>query len=312
MVGMWLNSPMAGSPEVSLVLFTVLTQMAVGVLAFLLVTRLIKKEQVVSADGATLTRRVVFISLAAAIVGSLIALVHVGHAARAYRALFYHLSSWMGKEALFLSLFMVSLLIYAWFLVKGSGAKVGFEVFAFVTGVLGILSSSLLYAVLGSVPSWNNIFTVLYFFLSLLLLGGSLFAVILVLKLKSDGEAVKDLAESYLKAFASIFTGILIIALVVTAGYLFYLGSGGREAKETLSAMTGSVIFWLRIVVGFLAPLVLTVSLRKMLGKGEAVKKTFSYVVGVFGLLFIGEILGRLLFFATSAMHTMGGTGTPY
>lgn len=312
MVGMWLKSPMVGSLELSLVFFTVLTQMAVGALAFLFVTRLTKKEQVISADVATLTKRVVFISLVAVIIGSLIALAHVGHAVRTYRALVYHLSSWMGKEALFLALFTLSLLIYASLLAKGSGAKIGFEVFASITGILGVLSSSLLYAILGSVPSWNNIFTVIYFFLSLLFLGGSLFAAIIVLKLKSNEEAVKNLAESYLGTFASIFTPLLIGAVVVTAGYLFYLGSGGREAKETLSTMTGSIIFWLRIVVGFLAPLVLIVLLKKMISKGEAATKSLSYVAGVFGLLFIGEILGRLLFFATSAMHTIGGTGTPY
>src|SRR6185369_7826568 len=167
----WTKSPMVGSLEIPLVLLTVLSQMAVGALVFLLFARFRRKEQVLSADAATLTRQVVYISLAAVTVGTALSLTHIGHAVRAYRALFYHLSSWMGLEALFLALFSLSLLVYAVLLFKGSGPRIGLEVFASIAGLSGIVSSALIYSALGSVPSWNNIFTVLFFFLSFLLLG---------------------------------------------------------------------------------------------------------------------------------------------
>jgi DMSO reductase anchor subunit len=307
----WTKSPMVGSLEIPLVLLTVFTQMAVGALVFLLVTRFTRKEQVLSADSVTLTKQVVHISLAAIIVGTAISLTHIGHAVKVYRALFYHLSSWMGMEALFLALFSLSLLVYTVLLFKGSGPRIGLEVFASIAGLSGIVSSALIFAVLGSVPSWNNIFTVLFFILSFLLLGGSLFGVIVISKLRSNVEAVKNLAESYLKSFVTIFTPLLVAAIVITAVYLFYLGSKGPEAAATLHAMVGSIAFWLRVVVGFLAPLFLIVTLKKAINMGETVKFA-SYIYGIFLFLLAGELLGRVLFFSTSVMHAMQGSGTPY
>lgn len=307
----WSKSPMVGSLEIPLVILTVFSQMAVGAMVFLFITRLSRKEQVLSADGVMLTKNVVYISLAAVVAGTAISLAHIGSVVRAYRALFYHLSSWMGMEALFLAIFSAAVLVYAVLLSKGSGPRVGLEVFASIAGLLGILSSSLIYAVLGSVPSWNNIFSVLFFFLSFLLLGGSLFGVIVISKLKPDGEAVKYLAESYLKSFITIFPPLLVAALVITAAYLFYLGSKGPETAATLHAMVGSIPFWLRVAIGFLAPLYLIITLKKAVGRGETVKFA-SYMYGVFILLLAGELLGRVLFFSTSVMHVMQGTGTPY
>lgn len=308
---MWSQSPMVGSTELSLVLFTVLVQMSVGAIVFLLLTRLTRKEQAVSADSVILTRQVVYLSLALTVVGILASFTHLGHAARAYRALFFHLSSWMGRESLFLGLFLVSLLAYALLLSKGGGPKVGIEFFAAITGFLGVLSSSLVYSVLGSVPSWNNIFSVLFFLITFVLTGASLFAVVIASKLKSEQEAVKNLAASYMRSLGSILVPVLAAAIVLTGGYLFYLGGRGPEAAATMGSLTGSALFWLRIVVGLIVPLFLLLTLKKLVNKGE-IAKAASYTYGVFILLLAGELLGRVLFFGSSVMHTIGGNGTPY
>lgn len=307
----WLRSPMVGSPELSLVLLTVLSQVAVGAVAFLLFTRFKKKEQAVSADDLSLTRQVVYVSFAFVVVALLASLTHVGHAVRAYRALFYHLSSWMGKEALFLSLFSFSLFVYTILLLKGSGPRKGIEIFAAITGLLGVLSGSLIYTVLGSVPSWNSVFSILFFFLSSLLVGASLFGMISMRKLKSHVEVVKDSCESYSKSIAAVIMPLLIVAIAITVVYLIYLGSRGPEARASLGALVGSFLFWVRIVIGFIAPLFLAVMVKKLLSSGN-IAKAATYVSGVFILLLVGETLGRVLFFSTSVIHTIGGNGTPY
>ncbi|MEK6672791.1 MAG: DmsC/YnfH family molybdoenzyme membrane anchor subunit [Nitrospirota bacterium] len=307
----WLRSPMVGNMEFSLVLFTVLSQMAVGVVVFLLFTRLTRKEEAVTADFTTLTQQVVFISLALIIVGGLASLAHLGQIARAYRALFLNLSSWMGKEALFLGLFSLSLVVYAGRLMRGGSPNVGLEFVAAVTGILGILSSSLVYAVLNSVPSWNNVFSILFFILTFVLTGASLFGTIIAYKLSSGQDGVKSLAQNYMKSFAALLMPVLIAAMLVTFGYIFYLGSRGPEATSSMNSMLGNFFFWLRVIVGFLGPIFLIAALKKLIKSGETAKAA-SYVYGVFILLLAGEVLGRILFFSSSVMHTIGGNGTPY
>lgn len=307
----WSISPMIGNTEFSLVLFTVLIQMAVGAIVFLLITRLTRKEQFFSAEAAHLTRQVVYVSLLLAVVGIIASLVHLGHAVRAYRALFHHLSSWMGRESLLLGLFTAALAVYALLLKKGSGPNIGLEFIAAVTGVLGVLSSALVYGVLGSVPSWNNVFSVLFFLLTFILTGASLFGAIIVSRLKANPNAVKSLAESYLKSLASLLLPVIGAAIVITAGYLFYLGGRGPAAAASMSALTGSILFWVRVIIGLIVPLYLVFALKKLVGAGDTTRAA-SYAYGIFVLVLAGELMGRVLFYSSSVMQMMGGNGSPY
>jgi len=311
MVGMWLQSPLVGQPDFPLVFFTIFLQMSVGMIVVLLLTKLYRREDVLSADSAALTRQVVNVSLILVIAGSIASLAHLGQPMKSYRALYYHLSSWMGQEVLLVGLFTLSLLAYAIILSRGGSPKPAIEIFAAITGVLSILASSMIYAALASVPSWHSIFTVLFFILSSLFLGASLFAVILIWNSKSGAAPAIHLAENNLKTFTAAFLPLLIAATIITAGYLIYLGFGGPEEKKTLSAMMGSLIFWSRVAVGFLLPFFLMLQLKKMALKTD-VAGALSYASAVFVTLLAGELAGRVLFFSTAVMHTIGGSGTPY
>lgn len=307
----WSRSPIVGSTEIPLVLFTVLIQMAVGVMVFLLFSRLTRKEQALPGDAAAATRQIVYISLALTVAGVIASLVHLGHPVRAYRALFHHLSSWMGREAAFLGIFSLLLLLYAVLLRKGSGPKIGIEFLAAITGFLGVLSSALVYTALGSVPSWSNMFSILFFLLTFVLTGAALFGMIIAMRLKTDPGSVKGLAGSQLKSLASILMLVLAASIVITGGYMFYLGGRGTVASASMNALTGNAFFWVRIVVGLVVPFYLAATLKKLIDKGDA-GRVATYASGVFILLFAGEILGRVLFFTSSVMHTVGGSGTPY
>lgn len=302
---------MAGSMEFSLVLFTVLSQMSVGLVIFLLYLRLARKEGTVTAAFTALTQQVVFISLALIIVGGLASIAHLGQMVRAYRAFFFNLSSWMGKETLFLGIFSLLLVVYAWRLIRGGSPNIGIEFAVAVTGILGLISSSMIYAVLGSVPSWNNVFSVLFFLLTFVLTGASLFGAIMAYKLSSGQDGAKSLAQNYMKSLAALLTTVLIAAMLVTIGYILYLGSRGPEATSSMNSMLGSFFFWLRVIVGFLIPIIMLAVLKKLMKSGETARAA-SYVYGVFILLLAGEVLGRILFFSSSVIHTIGGNGTPY
>jgi len=130
MVGMWLQSPLVGQPDFPLVFFTIFLQMSVGMIVVLLLTKLYRREDVLSADSAALTRQVVNVSLILAIAGSIASLAHLGQPMKSYRALYYHLSSWMGQEVLLVGLFTLSLLAYAIILSRGGSPKPAIEIFA--------------------------------------------------------------------------------------------------------------------------------------------------------------------------------------
>jgi anaerobic dimethyl sulfoxide reductase subunit C (anchor subunit) len=304
---------MIGQSELILAVPTVLIQMSIGAMACLFLTKLSSAELFATAEGKALESRVVFGSLVLSAGGMIAATTHLAYPLGSWLMPISQLStSWLSRESLFYLLFIVALVVYAIKLFSGKPVGSGLAMFASVVGLLAVLSGAMIYAVIGGVPSWNNAFTVLLFLMTFLLLGSAMFGLVLSMGLGSiQNDTVKNMAKDAFKSRVLVLLPLLILSLIVTIAYLAFVGSKGEAGSASFQMMIGSSLFWVRLIVGFVAPLLLVMALKGAFVKGSY-GTVFPYTVGVFVLILVGEILGRVIFYSTSVSVAMGGGGTPY
>jgi anaerobic dimethyl sulfoxide reductase subunit C (anchor subunit) len=222
-------------------------------------------------------------------VSMLASLGHLGHPLEAYRASAHFGTSWLSREVIMFGLFFLVTVAYYWQWRSGASRRlVGMAGVA--VALLALLSSGMVY-VLPAIPAWNNLGPVLFFFLTAATLGPLFVAALLKSKQYELGENLFRFVA------AALSCGLISFAL-----YLSLLISAGDVAAHTgWNIMLGGN-FWLRLLIGWIAPLSLlayVLSRRKW-----AVSR---YVAVLFVLVFIGELLGRGLFYGSAIAVTVFG-----
>lgn len=291
-----------GDWEWPLILFTVLRQIAIGII--LMLWWLDRDREHLDPK---LFKQGVHVSGGLLILALLASLFHLGHPEAAYRALAHLGSSWLSREILLFLLTFLAWIYLFWqsrqqtsrralgskaatittaeIAVGGqqSGNRpLGLSITA-VLGLLGIVSSAMIY-VLPRVPAWNNVGPVLFFLLTTGLLGA---LVTLVL----GGKLLQPAQKKLLLQWA---LGCTILSLLLSVIYGSML-SGSAEGTASLNFLLSSPLFWVRALLGWLAPLLLLVSLLK----NTRVDKT-NLILTVTLLAGLGEVLGRALFYLSA------------
>ncbi|MBC2721436.1 DmsC/YnfH family molybdoenzyme membrane anchor subunit [Desulfosporosinus sp.] len=290
-----------GDWEWPLILFTVLGQIAIGII--LMLWWLARNRNL----NIQLFKRGVHVSGGLLLIALLASLFHLGHPEAAYRALAHLGSSWLSREILFFLLTFLAW-IYLFRLSRqqtsshtlGSGASIittaetaaggqptsnlslGLGITSLL-GLLGIASSAMIY-VLPRVPAWNNGGPVLFFLLTTGLLGALCTLVL--------GGNLLQTAQK--KLLLQVSLGCTIFSLILSVIYGSML-SASMEGAASLNYLLSSPLFWVRALVSWLAPLLLLVIILKSpdLGKKNLIL-TVTLLVG------LGEILGRALFYLSA------------
>jgi len=291
-----------GDWEWPLILFTVLGQIAIGIILMLwwldrdrdpLDTKLF--NQSVYAAGGLLS------------IALLASLLHLGHPLAAYRTLAHLGSSWLSREIL---LFLLTFLGWIYLFLQSRHLSVS-QVFGSratsitaaqtaagghqtrnrslglgitsVLGLMGVISSAMIY-VLPRVPAWNNVAPVLFFLLTTALLGA-------LSTLVLGGKLLKAAQR---KLLLQVSLGCTITSLLIFSIYASML-SVSIEGAATLTFLINSPLFWTRALLGWFAPLLLFISLLK----NSQVNKT-NLIFTVTLLVALGEVLGRALFYLSA------------
>jgi DMSO reductase anchor subunit len=265
------------SMELSLVLFTVLAQMAVG----LTVMSTIRQWAVVEGPGVRV-RSEWLAALVLLVIGVVAGLFHVGHWASFPRMLTHLSTSWLSREALSFLVFGLLVAVALVLMLKQITNVILLTITAAV-GLWSVFVSGMVY----SPPSFtalNNLLPFLFFLLTAAILGssvGSYFA----------GEDKRPLLRRFL--IGSLVVG-LVVYLVVPGVWL----SGTAVMEKTGLSYLGSIWYWLRIVVGLALPLVVVIAAK-------------TIPIWVPPLLVASEIVGRIIFFSHT-VHTSANIGSPY
>ncbi|HWQ40477.1 MAG TPA: DmsC/YnfH family molybdoenzyme membrane anchor subunit [Desulfosporosinus sp.] len=291
-----------GDWEWPLILFTVLGQIAIGIILMLWYL-----DREVDQLDAKLFKQGVLVSGVLLALALLASLFHLGHPEAAYRSLAHLSSSWLSREILFFLLTFLAWIYLFWqsrhltiIRTLGPGAtpittaeiaagkqqsanhSLGLGITS-ILGLLGIASSAMIY-VLPRVPAWNNVGPVLFFLLTTGLLGA---LVTLVL----GGKLLQTVQKKRLLQW-SLGCTILSLLLYVVYGSML---NGSAEGTASLNFLLNSPLFWIRALVGWLAPLLLLVSILK---KPQLDKTTLILTVTLLAVL--GEVLGRALFYLSA------------
>lgn len=270
--------------EWAVVLFTVLSQMAVG--AFVTLWVLDRRTKKIGQKlGAFVSKGIVLITG----IGLAVSTGHLGHPMEAYRALSHIGTSWLSAEILLFGIFFALTLVYGYQWHQGMERKFIGEVGS-VIALLAVVSSGMIY-VLPARPAWNNIGPILFFLLTAATLGPLFISALFKMKNYQLGKNLY------------IFEGaVLVVGLTNFLLYLSMLMSMGDVGALTGKNMIMSGFFWPRLLVGWLVPM--SIIAYTGLQKEWNISR---WIVALFVLTFIGELLGRGMFYSSVTALTMFG-----
>lgn len=271
--------------EFPLVFFTVLSQLAAGAaVTLVLLDYFTDKIEFSSGKKATLTILIVTgLSMG-------ISLLHLGTPLNAYRALTHLGSSWLSREVALFSLLAAMLLLYYFQWKDNNPLRKQIGLGIAVIAIVGVLSSGMVY-VLPAVPAWNNFSTILFFLLTSVVLG-PLF-LLAFLKTKDD-TGFSGLVKLSGMALVASFLCFLV--------YVSALLSGSGESALTGANMAGDAFFLLRVLLNWILPLGLFVWI---MAKKKVIE--YKFVISLFALVLIGELIGRYLFYYSAVALKVAG-----
>jgi formate dehydrogenase iron-sulfur subunit len=268
-----LNRVRPERPHWPLVFMTVLTQLSVGAFAAIWLLQIFGPQA-----------RLNIAALVSLAVGGLAlgaSTMHLGRPVYAYRALKMWKRSWLSREVLLFGLFSKIAFVYAallWLNLAGSRIAGAMTV---VAGLSGVTASACIYLVRPR-PTWRSKHTIAEFYLAGALLGPLLAA------------NIGFRAQSWLITAAVVAAGLQLLNLVVK--FLWLVSSDTFELKASarlLSTQLRSLLLLrgaLLVMGGIILPL------RAHVAAG---------LVLAFAAAFIGEIIGRYLFFVSVVPKNM-------
>ena len=308
-------------PHFSLIFMTVLTQLAAGGFLTLWLGDLfshvfdfLKPLQNFLVFGACGILAVTGIALSAS-------MFHLGRPLHAYKALRMWRRSWLSREVLFFSLFSFSgagyatLLLAAYFLHFHVPPMVSlcFGGVVALSGIAGIYASAKIYLVPAR-PAWNTFRTPLRFFLTGFILGPlfSLAIYSFYLVMTAPNQKVSHETVGPILTWLGISSLAALFQLSVLVGRLIHLTRPDLpEYYDSALLLTRrfKTHFLVRIGLLVLGSFILPLCLFDLLTRGPLPVTPVAVFAGVcFFFAFLGEILGRYLFFVTVVPKNMPGS----
>lgn len=300
--------------DLSLVIFTLLAQMAVG--AFLLLGAVhffaaraagIKEADKMS-DRALLPIGVVLFA------GFLASLFHLGDLLNAPRAITHLGSSWLSREILFGVLFAITgfgFAILQWRKILSPTIR---NVIAIITGLLGlglVYTMSMVYFSLPAVPGWNTLATPLWFFATTFLLGALSLGAAFVANyayLKRKGDAALEtqvrLLNGSLRWLSLLAIAMAGVHFIVTPLFAASLAVTNTPAARVTAGLLLGEFGWLfvvRLVLVFVGAGILGLFLYQGAVRQNRVRTVSLLAYIAFATVLVSELLGRFLFYAAYA-----------
>jgi DMSO reductase anchor subunit len=303
------------------IVFTVFSQMAVGALIALLIADFLAQGK----EDAKFFETGAWVPVPVGIIGLIAMLSHEARPLQAMMTMNTNLAtSWLSREVLALTIFVILAVLYMvlwifkpeygsfkWFPVIPKLAE-KFMVLRKPVGILGAVAgfgylgvSARSYMMLG-MPAWNQLSTALYFLVTSLLAGVTAVAAVLSVKYLVKKGAGKPFT-SFLWATVGIAVVMVVVLGVALYSNITMLPLAETEAasiaqdatREDMLAGEHAPFLWLRVVIGIGLVLVCLVALAVALVKNSISKASFLVIL-VFACAFIGELLGRIVFFGAN------------
>ena len=293
--------------EWALLIFTILGQLAVGMLLVLMVVRAYAVRKVGAENTDKLTERPLYAVFPIMGLALVAALFHLGKLLHVIGAVPNLGTSWMSCEVVAAVVFVVAagLLAFLQWRKMGSAAlRTALGWIAAVLGLVYIFCMGETY-MLPTQPAWNTLATPITFFVATLLLGALGTATALMVNYPSiEGKPAEGVADVLRISFRWIAVAAIVllgVEFLVTPLYVAFLSTQGSAALASLNLMFGTygLAFFFRLLLVFAGGGVLVAYLYRTASAANQEKAMATLAYSAFVLVLLGEVLSRFLFYAT-------------
>ncbi|AFM00430.1 DMSO reductase anchor subunit [Desulfitobacterium dehalogenans ATCC 51507] len=271
--------------EMPLIIFTLTMQAAIGAILWATILR-IKDKEVSAFKTNTLC------ALILSAVGIIASLLHLGKPFLALTTMSNFMASWLSREIFFSGGFFVLIAVFWWLerTNKANSLKQIAGYLACLSGLAAVLAMAKLYMET-IIPAWQSVNTLVDFYATTLVLGAIVFYV-------SAGQKERG----KLPRLEFFVLGIVLVQIVFLPNYVAGLGAtagAGQESAALLAGGYSAVVFlrWLLMLGGIFLFLI------SRTGKFVN-QKSFLYTA--VGVLIIGEVMGRYLFYTSGIPIGLG------
>lgn len=297
--------------EWTLPVFSILIQLATGILLALWIVRAFNKGKIDQDALDKISRYpmlVVFITILAAMIA---AHFHLSQPRFSFLSMLNFRSAWLSREITFTILFFFStagLLDLIWYITGHERLKNILGWMTILFGCLTVYSMGNIY-LLRTQPVWNTPATPLAFYGTTILLGASALPLILVLDIRfceTRSDKNLDIRQMILKSSLVWFAIVAIIAaggiIACNLYNIAYLRAGSVVAQTGLQLLFGlyKPLLSMRMVTALVGLCLLIYTVFITHRRNRPVDELVTPLFLSFMLIAISEVLGRILFYGTS------------
>lgn len=291
--------------EWALLIFSILAQLAVGMVLVLMIVRTYALRQLGEQKAAQLTDLPFYAVVPTMILALVASLFHLGNVMNVIGAVPNLATSWMSREVVFGVLFMVLTAAFAFLLWRKAGSPALRNILGWVTAVVGL---GLIYFMgmtymLPVQPAWNTLATPVNFYLTTFLLGvlGTVAMLMFGYAQHAKDAAVAGVIKNVLQTLALAALVLVGLQFLVLPLYMAYLSTQGPAAIRSLDMMFNDygAVLALRILFVFAGAGVLAAYLYRKASLPDTDGSLPNMAYSAFALVLLGEILSRFLFYAT-------------
>ncbi|MDF1510345.1 dimethyl sulfoxide reductase anchor subunit [Robertmurraya sp. DFI.2.37] len=278
-----------GEYEFPLVIFTVFSQWAVGIIMALVLLEWLNPK-FMNTIGKQLLNKTVYIALVISVIGAISSMFHLNNPFKSYLSLLGTGHSWLSREIIAVILFNLCLLVFTyiwWKRVEQDKIRKAVGTLTALLGLVLVLASATVYFSMQLHPAWNNWTTFANFLLTGFLLGAltvSYFSLKANTK-ENEGNVMKILG---------MYLVFIIAALLVTISSSVMIANGVVENQVAATNSITSILFWVRVLGSLMVPATLVIYM--IVGKKVV---PIKYVLVVTGFVLIGELSGRMIFYSS-------------
>jgi anaerobic dimethyl sulfoxide reductase subunit C len=297
--------------EWALIIFTILAQMSVGAFLVLGVVHTYTKSKAGVAEADRMSDLALLAIGPVLALGFLASLLHLGNPLNAPRAIMNIGTSWLSREILFGVIFAVLGGVFALLQWRKIGSPTLRSALAWIAAIVGlalVYSMAQIYMV-EIQPVWNTWATPVLFFATTFLLGSLAVGAAYVANYAYLQKSAPNTAPTQLSLLKSAIRGIAIAAVVILGVqiiviplYLTQLAATSSPATTaSLQMLYGEfgLLFALRLALVFIGAGVFGLFLYRSAATVGREQLLGTLVYAAFALVFIAEVIGRFLFYAT-------------
>ncbi|WP_088228677.1 DmsC/YnfH family molybdoenzyme membrane anchor subunit [Desulfosporosinus sp. FKB] len=285
--------------EWPLMMFTLVSQLAIGSFLMLMVVRSLLLKQNPQ-EAAKLTQPGFKAVVGIMVVALVLSLFHLGTPTGAYRSILNLKTSWLSREILTAGGFLVlSFISYQAFQKEKASSALGW--ITSLVGLAAVLSMSNIYS--HSVrPAWMNADTYVAFFGATLALGSA--GCVALVIYGGKGMQLSEKVAAHLKKISLITGAAVILPLIYLPVFIRSLDSGDMASVASAQLLTGSYLFplILRGLISLVGAGLLYYALKQTRNKVPIQK----WVYGSLALIAVGEFVGRYVFYGSAVSIMIG------